>query len=113
MGCVFSETEYCVMGCVFRMSSELCELCVQSESNTVLTVSVSESRLEVLSLSTNPCQRHLGCVRNEFLGDQLRWWQLEFEWLLPRTQRFEISETKVWFKYPRVYPRLEICMEAP
>ena len=72
-----------------------------------------EWRSEVLSLSIIPCQRHLGCVRNEFLEDLLRRWKLEFEWLLPRTQRFGISETKVWFKYPETRPRLEICMEAP
>ncbi|THG17316.1 hypothetical protein TEA_018478 [Camellia sinensis var. sinensis] len=65
-------------------------------------------RSKVLSLSTIPCQRHLGCVRNEFLGDQLRRWKLEFEWLMPRTQRFGISETKVWFKYPEACPRLEL-----
>ena len=68
---------------------------------------------EVLFSSTIPCQRHLGYVRNEFLGDQLRRWKLEFEWLLPRTQSLGISETKVWFKYPEACPRLEICMEAP
>ena len=32
---------------------------------------------------------------------------------MPRTQRFGISETKVWFKYPGVYHWLEICVAAP
>ena len=73
----------------------------------------SQNGDQVLSLSTIPYQRHLGCVHNEFLGDQLRQWKLEFEWLMPRTQRFGISGTKVWFKYPGVYPRLEIYMEPP
>ena len=53
------------------------------------------------------------CACDEFLEDQRGRWKLEFERLMPRTQRFGSSETKVWFKYPEVYPRLEICMEAP
>ena len=53
------------------------------------------------------------CACDEFLEDQLGRWKLEFERLMPRTQRFGSSETKVWFKYPGGYPRLEICMEAP
>ena len=72
-----------------------------------------EWRSEMLSLNTSPCQMHLGRVCDEFLGDQLRRWKLEFEWPWPRTQRFGISETKVWFKYPEACPRLEIRMEAP
>ena len=59
------------MSCVLRMSGMLYELCVRSEQNILLPISMPEWQLEVLSLSILPCQGHLSCVCDEFLGGQL------------------------------------------